>query len=267
MADNNDESKSPKPNTYYAGNGQAVEGEDDSRKTIDELFDKARELGGVPPEQFTSHRSANFNGVGRRLGHEPGPSLAVQPLKREERSVKVSFHRNGYTVDDSDLRDPQSAEGRLFLAALNRGLVPREVADKYPNMDITVALEDRSGEEHVRQFKAFEGSGQRLVAPAAPVRARDQDAFVAGEFEFRESEPSAKIVVQLPNGAREEIKVNPHRHTIADVRGIVASKARCATTDFDLILRAGLKPQLLDDPQATIADAKATNSLIIVKAR
>jgi UBX domain-containing protein 1 len=271
-ADKDEEDKKKKANTYYAGNGQAVEGapnpaEVNSKNTVDDLFNKARENGAKPPEEHTSHRLDYFTGTGRRLGHTPGQSLPVQPDTRGEKTVKVAFYRNGFTVDGGDLRDPASPEGRAFLEVLNRGFVPKEIADKNPNTDITVSLEDRSSDDYVKQFKAFEGGGNRLAAPApAGVGADHAAERPAGKFDFAEGEPSSKVVLQLPDGTKKEVKVNQNRHTVADIRGVVAEAAYCSPSDFDLILRER-PPRTLDNPRQTLAEAKAFNCIIVVKQR
>jgi UBX domain-containing protein 1 len=274
MADPDNQGSDPpkKPNTYFAGNGQAVEGAGDGQSgshQVDELFRKARENGARPPEEHTTHRSTNFTGAGRRLGHEAGPSLPVQPLTRDERKVKITFFRNGFSVDDGDLVNSETPEGRAFLETLNKGFVPRSIAEKYPNTDITVALEDRADQDYVRTFKAFEGSGNRLTgpAPAGAGAPRNQNSEApSGTFEFRDDEPSSKVVLQMVDGTKKEVRVNPQRHTVADLRGVVATAARCSPFDFDLVVRE-LRPRTLADASQTLADAKAANCLILVKAR
>uniref|UniRef100_A0A7S1W984 SEP domain-containing protein n=1 Tax=Neobodo designis TaxID=312471 RepID=A0A7S1W984_NEODS len=267
-----------KHNEYFAGDGQALDGGDNNgdapgqagASSVEDLFNKARENGAVKPEDFTSHSTSTFSGTGRRLGHQPGPSLPVQPLQKEEQKVKIVFFRNGFVVDDGDLRDLNDPAQKAFLETLNKGFVPRDIAEKHPNKNIIVALEDRSGEDYVKQFKAFAGSGQRLAAePAGPQAAgidRAAEAAAAGEWSYSEGEPSGKVVLQMVDGTKQEVKVNPQRHTVADLRGKVASLARCSPSDFDLIVRE-LRPRPLNDPAQTLADAKAVNCLVMVKAR
>jgi hypothetical protein len=265
-----------KHNTYFAGDGQALDGGDGSNaadngaSAVEDLFNKARENGAVKPEDFTSHSSSTFAGTGRRLGHQPGPSLPVQPMQKEEQKVKITFYRNGFTVDEGDLRNPEDPGQKAFLDTLNKGFVPRDIAEQHPGKNIVVALEDRSGEEYVKQFKAFGGSGQRLAAEPAGAAAaavdRAAEAAGAGAWSFSEDEPVGKVVLQMVDGSKQEVKVNPQRHTVADLRGKVAELARCSPSDFNLIVRE-LRPRTLTEPAETLAAAKAFNCIVMVKAR
>ena len=139
----------------------------DPRSSIDALFEKAKANGARTPEEMTSYRSSAFGGAGRRLGHDQGPSVPVQPLTREEKSIKITFYRNGFTVDEGPLRNPNDPAEAAFLETLNRGFMPREISEKYPNTDVNVVMGDRGDEDYVPQFKAFEGSGNRLASSAS----------------------------------------------------------------------------------------------------
>lgn len=268
MSDSNNDDKK-KPNTYFAGDGQAYEADPDAKQTVNELFDKARENGAVDgaSRQEGSQGSA-FTGSGRRLGFTEGPSTAVQPLTKESHTVKIVFYENGFVVDDGELQAMNDAESKRFLDTLHRGLVPPELARAHPNADIDVSLVDRSGETYVKKFRAFEGSGKRLTANSGAESApKPAGTHAAARIEHDPAEPSGKVMLQLLDNSRVEVHVNPARHTVQDLHRHAMAVSAPGSPPFDLVVREVPRPRPLTDFDATLSAVKAVNCLVLLRAQ
>lgn len=262
------------------GEGSGAGGREGRRtnKVVDRLFRNARENGA---EDVTNSggRDLAFQGTGRRLGHMPGPSPVMAPLKRRAVKVRITFYANGFLVDDeTQLRDPRSPEGQAFLAHLDKGFVPREISEKHPGADIEVVLVDRSEDDYVPpKYVAFNGEGRTLAsgsggaAAASPAPSSggsggstDGDNALPTAFHVDESQEKSKVVLVLPDGTRMEVVVNPSRHTVNDLRALAVQSARLAPHQFDLIVRDFPKQRQLTNFGETIDAAKCRNGVVMV---
>jgi UBX domain-containing protein 1 len=274
-----EDKKKKKGQQFFAGDGQAVLGppkgddddddDDEQGDVVSDLFNKARENGAQKSEEFllNSNRTEAFGGEGRRLGYSAGgASPAVQSLTRKEKTVKIAFYKNGFVVDDGPLRSVEDAAGKAFLEAIHKGFVPPEIADAEPNTNINVALADFSNQDFVQQFKSFAGSGNRASAGAASAAAPAAAVVPTATFEFKDDEPAAKVVLQQLDATRMEVRVNPERHTVADLMGVAASATpNCPA--FELLCRDGARPRSLTDATLTLAAAKCVNCMVMMKAK
>lgn len=84
------------------------------RNDVDEIFNQARQLGGVegPMENLHPSSSRSFTGTGRLLTGEPVPAAPEQPQNVVHNIV---FWRNGFTVNDGPLRRLDDPENAPFL--------------------------------------------------------------------------------------------------------------------------------------------------------
>lgn len=88
------------------------------RNDVDEIFNQARQLGGVegPMENLRPSSSRSFTGTGRLLTGEPVPAAPEQPQNVVHNIV---FWRNGFTVNDGPLRRLDDPENAPFLEVSN----------------------------------------------------------------------------------------------------------------------------------------------------
>ena len=57
--------------------------------------------------------------------------------------VKITLYANGYVVDEGELQQYDTEEGKLFMSELNKGYIPEPLRKKYPGKKLGVALEDK----------------------------------------------------------------------------------------------------------------------------
>ena len=160
-------------NNNNAESSDSDSGDGEETSAIKSLFNKARENGAVEAGADASrNQTVAFSGHGRRLGHTEGQSPAIAPVVRNERSVKLSFYKNGFLVDDDTTLRPMDGEAeKEFLETLNRGFIPRELSQRFPGTAISVVLADHGEEMYTPPaYVAFSGSGNRLAA-AVPTTA------------------------------------------------------------------------------------------------
>lgn len=86
------------------------------RNDVDEIFNQARQLGGVegPMENLRPSSSRSFTGTGRLLSGEAVPAPAA-PEQPQNVVHNIVFWRNGFSVNDGPLRRLDDPENTPFL--------------------------------------------------------------------------------------------------------------------------------------------------------
>ncbi|KJE93736.1 UBX domain-containing protein 2B [Capsaspora owczarzaki ATCC 30864] len=229
------------PQQHYAGgserSGQLIQ--DPSRRAgrgndnlVQNVFRQAREQGASEVEdQPRRQRQAAFGGAGMRLGdgNEPPPqagaasTAAAGAAAEEPASTKVhyrlTFWRDGFSVDDGPLRrfdDPQNA---AFLADIQQGVAPRELIGNTNPGEVSISLVDNRTQEFVQVKKpaqAFAGTGYTLGTPtpnvigtqaAGPsVSAAPTPAAPVSQLSVDPSQPTTSIQIRLADGTRSTIR-------------------------------------------------------------
>lgn len=123
-------------------------------------------------EPSTSSSSRAFRGTGYKLGQNaddtetiPGAVEAPPPVQ-----VALKLWKDGFSLDDGQLRPYADPANREFLDSVRRGEVPRELRQ---GSEVHLSMEDHHMEsfrqEEGRTRKAFSGQGYTLGSPAPPV--------------------------------------------------------------------------------------------------
>lgn len=79
--------------------------------------------------------------------------------------VVLKLWKDGFTINDSEIRSYNEPENREFLAAVKRGEVPAEIRQQVQGTDLQLDMEDRRHEAYVptkAKVKAFSGKGHML---------------------------------------------------------------------------------------------------------
>eukprot|EP00897_Mesotaenium_endlicherianum_P003576 jgi/Mesen1/3246/ME000187S02413 len=297
--DDDDDDDDDGPQEYYTGgekSGMMVQDPNRrNRPTVDSIFDHARSQGAregtaedLEPESSRGTgggRGGAFRGVGRTLGSTSAgnEAPAAAPPAAEEEAPQpvqhtVTFWTNGFTVDDGPLRDFRDPANSTFLASLDRGECPRELAPANPSDHLNVSLLRRNEKWKAPAepaYRAFVGSGQRLGGSSVDATCASESASAslavpsssappsssAREFVLDESEPVTSIQLRLSDGTRMVARFN-HHHTVADVRRFIEA-ARPGTSSSYGLQTMGFPPKQLTDPSQTIKDGGLVNSVIV----
>jgi UBX domain-containing protein 1 len=286
--DKKDEDEDKGANDYYVGNGQAVMAPPPSNRnnrpgqdTVSSLFSKAHDPKQKPPASSSSkdddedeavppQEGQAFSGVGRRLGHNADtPSPAVDDGRPVLVTIRVTFYRNGFTVDDGPLLNIQSGEGQEILEAFDKGIVPQSIAGKHPRRaKFDVQLVRKEKEDYVKQFQAFEGTGRSLASSSSgPTTTNDAVVVVpAVAITVSQDAPRGRVLLQLPDGTRRRVETNPSIHTVSELFGEAAVATGVSTNRISLSIREGTGRTIQLEPsdKRTLKDAKADGAAIFV---
>lgn len=288
---------------HHGGTGQQVLGpagkKKDPNKMIEDLFKAAKDAGAeeVDPSAPAAKKSSNaaFKGQGFRLGqtdtdHESvGAPLTSEPAPAEDIEVTLKMWKNGFSVDDGQLRTYDDPDNRDFLRSIQRGEIPNELIRMARGGEVGLNMEDHRQEEFVvakQKFKAFKGSGQRLGSPdagggsasvatasAATATAATATAAVAsapdpaasGEhfLNVDEAALTTSLQIRLPDGSRLVAKFN-HSHSVGDIRTyILGSRPQYAAANF--VLMTTFPNKELGEENLSIADANLLNAVIVMR--
>ncbi|NXU66202.1 UBX2B protein, partial [Horornis vulcanius] len=126
-------------------------------KIVAELFKEAKEHGAVPLDE-ASRASGDFSKA--KVKHSEyiyGENQDVQIL--------LKLWRNGFSLDDGELRSYSDPTNAQFLESVKRGEIPLELQRLVHGGQVNLDMEDHQEQEYVKprlRFKAFSGEGQKL---------------------------------------------------------------------------------------------------------
>jgi len=243
-----DDSSDEDGQAFFAGgsshSGNVILGPKKKKVTnVGDFFKAFKEAGATavdPSEEGSSGGVKAFSGGGFRLGSDETPSAQIGdqaaasavPRGEEPRKFRLKMWKDGYSVDDGDLRRYNDPEHREFLASVMKGQIPEELVKEARGGQVEVDMEDHRMEEFVKPkgtVKPFQGAGNVLgsIAPSvtAPAASAASDPAAAekeaqNKVGLNEGNPVANIQVRLADGSRLIVKLN-HSHTVADLRNYI----------------------------------------------
>nr|XP_056710322.1 UBX domain-containing protein 2B [Euleptes europaea] len=247
-------------------------------KIVDELFKEAKEHGAVPLDEGSRasgdcYKAKSFSGGGYVLGQSSlkrSEYIYGENQHGQDVQILLKLWRNGFSLDDGELRsysDPVNAE---FLESVKRGEIPAELQRLVHGGQVNLDMEDHQEQEYVRprlRFKAFSGEGQKLGSltpeivstPSSPEE--EEKSFLDAVILVDDSVPTTKIQIRLADGSRLIQRFNL-THRILDIRNfIIQSRPSFATTDFVLLTTFPHKE--LTDESLTLEEADILNTVIL----
>ena len=246
-----------KGQAFYAGgsqtSGQQILGPPRKNPVKDYVSEVFKQAQSGSLEQFESNEGAapgepavrSFTGTGYRLGqtdddHVAVPSSAAGGSRKKQHdecdTVTVRVYRQGFTVDDGDLRPYEDPRNREFFESITHNEIPAELRKQGRTM-VHVNVEDHLSEDFVKRtpkFKAFQGSGHTLgsptppstgdvpVAPVASGNPAENEAKATSALNVQQDQPSTMISIRLADGGRLSARFNLS-HTVQDIRQFIAT--------------------------------------------
>lgn len=273
---------------FYAGgserSGQQIVGPPKKKspnELVEDLFKGAKEHGAVAVDRASkspgeSSKSLPFGGGGYRLGAAPEEESRYVATGRKQSSaqdvhVVLKLWKDGYSLDESDLRSYQDPGNAQFLEAIRRGEIPGELRRLAQGGQVNLDMEDHRDEDFVKpktSFKAFTGEGQKLGSTAPQVSSiasssqqAENEAKASSSVDVDECEPVTNIQIRLADGGRLVQRFN-HTHQIRDIRlFIVDARPPMAATGF--VLMTTFPNKELEDEDMTLKDANLLNAVIV----
>ncbi|KAJ7089558.1 SEP domain-containing protein [Mycena epipterygia] len=278
-----DDDDSDEQETYFAGgerSGISIQNPGRGRvpggDLVRDLLRRAEEEGAAIPEASRA-RSNIFSGGGHTLGGEGVDSSFVpgENAGDTEETVirRLTFWRDGFTVEDGVLMrydDPANTE---VLAAIDAGHAPPSILDVLPGQRVDVQVTKRTDEDYIPpKPRPFQGSGNRLGAPVPAARpsasassssaAQPQErANINPQFEVDQSLPTTSVQLRLADGTKIVCRMNL-THTVLDLRNFInASRPENLTRPYTI--GTAFPNRTLDDDTATIQSAGLANSVVL----
>jgi len=230
---------------YYAG-GQGRGGGGSGQEILDprDLMKRARdEMGAETEGEYKAGQptgTASFSGAGQSLDGSSSVQGAAPATRPQEHTI--TFWSNGYSVDDGPLCDTADPANAAFLADINQGRLPAELAGEDGQSESDVHLVDKSGEPYTvapATLKPFGGEGRTMRGEGSASGAT-APAAEAAELVVDEAQPTTTLQVRLADGSRKVVKAN-HTHTVLQLQGHVAA----LTPGVAFELRGGFPPKPL----------------------
>lgn len=180
--------------------------------------------------------------------------------------IVVRLWKNGFTVNDEELRSYSLEENQEFLEAIKKGELPMELEGRAEDEELEVNVKDMKDEVYVpkkKTFHPFTGIGHRLgsVAPRVVARSRSIHEDCSGPHlpDLNEDLPMTSLQIWLADGRRLVQRFNLS-HQISDVQDFVE---QAQSTDAPFILTTSLPFRELNDPCQTLEEADLANAVIV----
>ncbi|XP_072767621.1 NSFL1 cofactor p47 isoform X1 [Anoplolepis gracilipes] len=269
---------------FYAGgsehSGQQVLGPGKKKKDIiSDMFKSCQEqsIAADPPKMGGQQRPNTFSGTGYKLGQTSSDSEVVMGANVDPQSsnglITLKLWKDGFTINDSEIRSYEEPDNRDFLAAIRRGEIPAEIRQQVQGAEVRLDMEDHRHEIYVpskTKVKAFSGKGHMLGSPSpatvgmtVPTDPADQAANetqAKKELNVDTSKPTTTLQIRLADGSVVKAQFNLS-HTVADLRRyIITMRPQYALRDFGLLTVYPTK-ELAEDK--TIEEAGLQNSAIM----
>ncbi|KAM4042897.1 UBX domain-containing protein 2A [Anomaloglossus baeobatrachus] len=188
----------------------------------------------------------------------------------DEAEVVIKMWKNGFTINDGQLRDYTDAANRQFMDSMKKGELPPELHKTFAKKELSVNVEDRKGEEYSirkKRVDPFSGQGHRLGSATPSVITKAANGLENGEDESLPSveldagEPATNIKIWLSDGKRIVQRFNT-THRISDVRSFV-ERIPCKSEKIPFTLATSFPLQDLLDETITIQEARLQNAVVV----
>lgn len=267
---------------FYAGgsehSGQQVLGPGKKNDIISDMFKSCQEQSiSIEPRTSGQQRPNTFSGTGYKLGQTNSDTEVVSGAQSNQQSntglITLKLWRDGFTINDREIRPYSDAENREFLAAIKRGEIPAEIRQEVQDAELRLDMEDHRHEEYVppkTKVKAFTGKGHMLGSPSPatvgmtiPTDPADQaanESQAKKQLNLDTTKPITTIQIRLADGSSVRAQFNL-THTINDLRRYITTmRPQYAIRDFSLLTMYPTK-ELTEDK--TIEETGLKNATIM----
>ncbi|XP_040283356.1 UBX domain-containing protein 2A [Bufo bufo] len=188
----------------------------------------------------------------------------------DETEVVIKMWKNGFTINDGQLRDYTDAANRQFMDSMRKRELPPELHKTFAKKELSVNVEDRKSEEYwisKKRVDPFSGQGHRLGSATPKVITKAADGLENGDeqslptVELNAGEPLTNVKIWLADGKRIIQKFNT-THRISDVKNFV-ERIPCKSEKTPFTLATSFPLRDLLDETVTIQEARLQNSVLV----
>ena len=268
---NDDSDSDDEPENLYAGgdkSGLAVQNPDHNSEDLKKkIIEKARRgRSDIVPDE--PKKKSFFTGNAHKLGGEDTPTEEIRgeaPARPSERVKRIlHFWQDGFSVDDGDVfrfDDPANAN---ILSQIRGGRAPLHIMNVAPGqeVDVQVVPHEEAYVKPKKQYKAFEGSGNRLGSPtpgvsgASPMPGSFSQAAPAASTnqpptsQVDDSKPTITLRISLGTGTRLTARFNTDQ-TMGDVYDFAR---RAETSGRNFVLQTTFPTKEFTDQSQVLGD-------------
>ncbi|XP_076637853.1 NSFL1 cofactor p47 [Colletes latitarsis] len=268
---------------FYTGgsehSGQQVLGPGKKKDIVSDMFKSCQgQSVDVKPKSSGQQRPNTFSGTGYKLGQTNSDTEVVTATSSNHQQsnsgpITLKLWKDGFTINDSELRLYSDPGNREFLDTIKRGEIPTEIRHEIQSNEAWLVMEDHRHETYVPskvKVKAFTGKGLMLGSPSPatvgmtiPIDLADQTANESQakkQLNLDESKPITTLQIRLADGTSIKAQFNL-THTINDLRQyIITMRPQYAMREFSLLTMYPTK-ELVENK--TIEEAGLQNTAII----
>lgn len=190
--------------------------------------------------------------------------------------VIIKLWKNGFTVNDGELRSYTDVGNQQFLDSVKKGELPFELQKVFEKEEVDVKVEDKKDELYLSSkkpiFHPFSGHGYRLgsATPRIISKAREDHQGAADKrrlpvVPLNDLEPITNIQIWLADGERIIQKFNVS-HRISHVRDFI-TKYQGSEGGVPFMLTTSLPFRELQDETLTLQEAKLQNAVVVQRLR
>ncbi|XP_056420303.1 UBX domain-containing protein 2A [Hyla sarda] len=200
------------------------------------------------------------------LFEEANDAGVLNASPEDDAEVVIKMWKNGFTINDGQLRDYTDAANRQFMDSMRKGELPPELHKTFEKKEVSVNVEDRKSEEYFIRKKLvdpFSGQGHRLgsATPKLITKIENGDEQVLSTVVLDAKEPQTNIKIWLSDGKRIVQKFNT-THRISDVRNFV-ERLPCKSEKIPFTLATSFPLRDLLDESVTIQEAQLQNAVLV----
>ncbi|XP_025923871.1 LOW QUALITY PROTEIN: UBX domain-containing protein 2A [Apteryx rowi] len=186
--------------------------------------------------------------------------------------IIIKLWKNGFTVNDGELRSYTDVANQQFLDSVKKGELPFELRKIFDKEEVDVKVEDKKDEVYLSSkkpmFHPFSGHGYRLGSATPRIISKVRDDHQEADNKqplplvpLNDLEPITSIQIWLADGKRIVQKFNVS-HRISHVRDFIA-KYQGSEGRVPFTLTTSLPFQELRDETLTLEEAKLQNAVVV----
>ncbi|KFP24176.1 UBX domain-containing protein 2A, partial [Colius striatus] len=200
-------------------------------------------------------------------------AICMPPTTVEKQvDVIIKLWKNGFTVNDGELRSYSDVANQQFLDSIKKGELPFELRKDFDKEEVDVKVEDKKHKVYLSSkkpmFHPFSGHGYRLGSATpriiSKVRTDQQEPDNKRHLPsvpLNDLEPITKIQIWLADGERIIQKFNVS-HRISHVRDFI-TKYQGSERSLPFTLTTSLPVRELQDETLTLEEAKLQNAVVV----
>ncbi|XP_054840176.1 UBX domain-containing protein 2A [Eublepharis macularius] len=187
---------------------------------------------------------------------------------KNQADTTIKLWKNGFTVDDGELRSYTDIANQRFLESIKKGELPLELQKTFDKEEVDVKVDDKKDEVYTLRtpvFHPFTGQGYRLGSATPRIISKAKRGVEETEkrpsIMLNTSEPITSIQIWLADGTRIVQKFNV-THRISHVRDFIINyPGPHGRSPF--VLTTSLPFRELLDESLTLEEANLKNAVVV----